>query len=55
MTALHDLSATELVARFRERSLSPVEVTRTVTLTFARPLSASLAFVRPRGFTGTLT
>jgi len=30
MTALHDLSATELVARFRERSLSPVEVTRAV-------------------------
>src|SRR6476646_4754600 len=30
MTALHDLSATELVARYRERSLSPVEVTRAV-------------------------
>jgi aspartyl-tRNA(Asn)/glutamyl-tRNA(Gln) amidotransferase subunit A len=30
MTALHDLSATELVARYRERSLSPVEVTRSV-------------------------
>ena len=30
MTALHDLAATELVARFRERSLSPVEVTRAV-------------------------
>jgi len=29
-TALHDLSATELVARYRERSLSPVEVTRAV-------------------------
>jgi len=30
MTALHDLSATELIARYRERSLSPVEVTRAV-------------------------
>src|SRR6476660_1150079 len=30
MTALHDLSATELVVRYRERSLSPVEVTRAV-------------------------
>ena len=30
MTALHDFSATELVARYRERSLSPVEVTRAV-------------------------
>jgi aspartyl-tRNA(Asn)/glutamyl-tRNA(Gln) amidotransferase subunit A len=30
MTALHDLSATELVARYRARSLSPVEVTRAV-------------------------
>ena len=30
MTALHDLAATELVARFRDRSLSPVEVTRAV-------------------------
>ena len=30
MTALHDLAATELVARYRERSLSPVEVTRAV-------------------------
>src|SRR5436190_2212970 len=30
MTALHDLSASELVARYRERSLSPVEVTRAV-------------------------
>ena len=30
MTALHDLSAVELVARFRDRSLSPVEVTRAV-------------------------
>jgi len=30
MTALHDLSATQLVARYRERSLSPVEVTRAV-------------------------
>jgi aspartyl-tRNA(Asn)/glutamyl-tRNA(Gln) amidotransferase subunit A len=30
MTALHDLSATALVARYRERSLSPVEVTRAV-------------------------
>jgi aspartyl-tRNA(Asn)/glutamyl-tRNA(Gln) amidotransferase subunit A len=30
VTALHELSATELVARYRERSLSPVEVTRAV-------------------------
>ena len=30
MTALHDLSATELIARYRDRSLSPVEVTRAV-------------------------
>jgi Asp-tRNA(Asn)/Glu-tRNA(Gln) amidotransferase A subunit family amidase len=30
MTALHDLAATELLARYRERSLSPVEVTRAV-------------------------
>jgi Asp-tRNA(Asn)/Glu-tRNA(Gln) amidotransferase A subunit family amidase len=30
MTALHDLAATELVARYRDRSLSPVEVTRAV-------------------------
>ena len=30
MTALHDLSAVELLARYRERSLSPVEVTRAV-------------------------
>ena len=30
MTALHDLAATELVVRYRERSLSPVEVTRAV-------------------------
>ncbi|MEP6739119.1 MAG: amidase [Caldimonas sp.] len=30
MTALHDLGATELIARYRERSLSPVEVTRAV-------------------------
>src|SRR5207253_7425560 len=30
MTALHDLSAVELVARYRDRSLSPVEVTRAV-------------------------
>ena len=30
MTALHDLAATELLARYRERSLSPVEVTRSV-------------------------
>ena len=30
MTALHDLSATELISRYRERSLSPVEVTRAV-------------------------
>ena len=30
MTALHDLHATELLARYRERSLSPVEVTRAV-------------------------
>jgi Asp-tRNA(Asn)/Glu-tRNA(Gln) amidotransferase A subunit family amidase len=30
MTALHDLSAVELLARYRDRSLSPVEVTRAV-------------------------
>src|SRR3954465_935317 len=30
MSALHDVPATELVARYRERSLSPVEVTRAV-------------------------
>jgi aspartyl-tRNA(Asn)/glutamyl-tRNA(Gln) amidotransferase subunit A len=30
MAALHDLAATELVARYRDRSLSPVEVTRSV-------------------------
>ena len=30
MTALHDLSAVELLARYRERSLSPVEVARAV-------------------------
>ncbi|MEO5882505.1 MAG: amidase [Caldimonas sp.] len=30
MTALHDLAAAELIARFRDRSLSPVEVTRAV-------------------------
>ncbi|MEO8836230.1 MAG: amidase family protein, partial [Caldimonas sp.] len=30
MTALHDLAATELIARFRDRSLSPVEVTQAV-------------------------
>lgn len=30
MTALHDLSATELVAAYRSRSLSPVEVVRAV-------------------------
>src|SRR5450631_56425 len=30
MTALHDLSATELLVRFRDRSLSPVDVTRAV-------------------------
>jgi len=30
MTALHDLSAVELLARYRERSLSPVDVTRAV-------------------------
>nr|HET7860724.1 amidase family protein [Caldimonas sp.] len=30
MTALHDLTAVELLARYRERSLSPVEVTRAV-------------------------
>ncbi|MEO8924836.1 MAG: amidase, partial [Caldimonas sp.] len=30
MTALHDLTATELVARYRDRSLSPVEVTGAV-------------------------
>src|SRR3954451_11628681 len=30
MTALRDLSAVELVARYRDRSLSPVEVTRAV-------------------------
>ena len=30
MTALHDLAATELLAAYRERSLSPVEVTRAV-------------------------
>ncbi|HEY2188726.1 MAG TPA: amidase [Caldimonas sp.] len=30
MTALHDLSAVELLARYRDRSLSPVEATRAV-------------------------
>ncbi len=30
MTALHDLHATELLARYRDRSLSPVEVTQAV-------------------------
>ncbi len=30
MSALHDLSATELLVRFRERTLSPVEVTEAV-------------------------
>ncbi len=30
MTALHDLAATELVARYRRHDLSPVEVTRAV-------------------------
>ena len=30
MSRLHELTATELVARYRERSLSPVEVTRAV-------------------------
>ncbi len=30
MTALYDLAATELVVRYRERTLSPVEVTRAV-------------------------
>ncbi len=30
MTALHDLTAIELLARYRDRSLSPVEVTRAV-------------------------
>jgi aspartyl-tRNA(Asn)/glutamyl-tRNA(Gln) amidotransferase subunit A len=30
VTALHDLTAVELVARYRDRSLSPVEVTRAV-------------------------
>ena len=30
MTALHDLSATELLVRYRERTLSPVEVTEAV-------------------------
>jgi aspartyl-tRNA(Asn)/glutamyl-tRNA(Gln) amidotransferase subunit A len=30
VTALHELPATELVARYRDRSLSPVEVTRAV-------------------------
>jgi len=30
MTALHDLSAVELLARYRDRSLSPVDVTRAV-------------------------
>jgi len=30
MTALHDLSASELLVRYRERSLSPVEVTQAV-------------------------
>src|SRR5664279_6388760 len=30
MTALHDLAATELVALYRERRLSPVEATRAV-------------------------
>jgi Asp-tRNA(Asn)/Glu-tRNA(Gln) amidotransferase A subunit family amidase len=30
MTALHDLSAVELLSRYRDRSLSPVEVTRAV-------------------------
>ncbi len=30
MTALHDLTAIELVARYRDRSLSPIEVTRAV-------------------------
>ncbi len=30
MTALHDLAATELLAAYRDRSLSPVEVTRAV-------------------------
>ncbi len=30
MSALHDLAATELVARYRARELSPVEVTRAV-------------------------
>ncbi|MDE2300050.1 MAG: amidase, partial [Burkholderiales bacterium] len=30
MTALHDLSAAELLAAFRSRALSPLEVTRAV-------------------------
>ena len=30
MTALHDLTAAELLDRYRDRSLSPVEVTRAV-------------------------
>ncbi len=30
MTALHDLAATELVALYRKRELSPVEVTEAV-------------------------
>jgi len=28
MTALHDLTAVELLQRYRDRSISPVEVTR---------------------------
>src|SRR4029078_9253314 len=57
MTALHDLSATELIARYRDRSLSPVEVTRAVLdriaawephlhATYARDPAAALASAR---------
>jgi len=47
--ALHDLSATEMVAAYRERSLSPVEVARSVLEHVARwePHLQALFLLRP--------
>jgi Asp-tRNA(Asn)/Glu-tRNA(Gln) amidotransferase A subunit family amidase len=46
MRALHDLGATELVARYRKRELSPVEATKAVLARIAaweRHLKATYA------------
>ena len=63
MKPLHDLSAAELLAAFRSKALSPVEVTRSVLLhmhrwephlhaTYALDAEQALAQVRLRNCAG---